>query len=308
MGSLIIVLTAFAVYCSEVYCDTHPTKVAEPEDTVLLEKNNNSNATIEKGSLWKSLSPSRRKPTKLEESRNLVSSTNSEANKRRGRFLSSLAFLTGLGFGGLATAASSTVKSKTIAKMPQVFSINLGASKTSPYFAAYYGQYPQAPFLPYPFFYPGPSGFAPTIGAVKTQTSQNDLTPQVINLFDNRPNDLVGNNEDYAEDTENAGNGADDRIRLQAEADRNAEEKGMIGECKEGQRKHGKGTAREREYLQVNAADLRATLNFQAANQTVPDNATTTSSPNDTNTTHHHHHHYGGYKEYPHFPGYYVKN
>lgn len=187
---------------------------------MLLERNNNSHA-IEKGSFWKNLNLSRHKLTK-EESRNL-GSINSEADKRRGRFLSSLAFLTGLSFGGLATAASSTMKS--IAKMPQAFSINLGSSKTSPYFAAYYSQYPYAPLLPYPFFYPGPFGLAP-IDATKSQTPQNDLTPQVINLFDNRPVDLAENNEDYT-DTEkfNAGNGADDRKRLRAEADRNAEEK-----------------------------------------------------------------------------------
>jgi len=152
----------------------------------------------------------------MEESRNL-DSTENEVDKRRGRFLSSLAFLTGLSFDGLATAASSTVKN--IAKMPQAFSINLGSSKTSPYFAAYYSRYP---LLPYPFFYP--FGLVP-IDAAKLQT-QNDLTtPQVINLFDNRPIDLAGNNEDYTDEKSNADNGADDRIRLRAEANRNAEAK-----------------------------------------------------------------------------------
>lgn len=256
MGSLVIVLTAFAVYCSgkqqilrcrfcghavaassptipttlfvaEAYCDTLPTKVAKPEDTALLGKSNDSHATVEKGSFWKNLNLPRYKPTKTEESRNL-SGKSSEADRRKGRFLNSLAFLTGLSFGGLATAASSTMK--TIAnKMPQVFSINLGSTKTSPYLTAYYSQYPYAPLLPYPFFYPGPFGLAPMIDAVKPQTSQNDLTPQVINLLDNRPIDLAENNEDYTDaEKSGAGNGADDRIRLRAEADRNAEEKVRI--------------------------------------------------------------------------------
>lgn len=208
------------LFVAEVYCDTLPTKIAKPEDTVLLERNNSSHATIETGSFWKNLSLSKRKP-KVVESRSL-DNINSEMNKRKGRFLSSLAFLTGLSFGGLATAASSTMKN--IAKIPQMFSINLGSSKTSPYFAAYYSQYP--PLLPYPFIYPGAFGLAPVIDSTKPQTTQNDLTPQVINLFDNRPNDIAGNNEDYTDaETSNVGNGADDRIRLQAEADRNAEEK-----------------------------------------------------------------------------------
>lgn len=63
------------------------------------------------------------------------------------------------------------------------------------------------------------------IDAAKPQT-QNDLTPQVVNLLDNRPIDLAGNNEDYTDaGKSNAGNGADDRVRLRAEANRNAEEK-----------------------------------------------------------------------------------
>lgn len=64
------------------------------------------------------------------------------------------------------------------------------------------------------------------IDAAKPQTSQNDQTPQVINLFDNRPNDLAENNEDYADaEKSNEDNGADDRIRLRVEANRNTEEK-----------------------------------------------------------------------------------
>lgn len=60
------------------------------------------------------------------------------------------------------------------------------------------------------------------IDAAKPQTSQ-DLTPQMINLLDNRP--IEENNEDYTDEKSNAGNGADDRTRLRTEADRNAEEK-----------------------------------------------------------------------------------
>ncbi|XP_011052719.1 PREDICTED: uncharacterized protein LOC105145076 isoform X2 [Acromyrmex echinatior] len=205
MGSLIIVLIAFAVYCSEVYCDTLPTKVAKPEDIVLLERNNGSHATIEKGrTFWKNLSLSKRKPTKVVELRNL----------------------------------------------------------------------------------------------------------------DNINSDIK-NNEDYTDaETSNVGNGADDRIRLRAEADRNAEEKNTIRGCKEGQRRRAnvKGTAREREYLHENAADMRASSNFRrdqnSEDQTEePDDTSNkpttmrpniTTTPDNANTTHHHHHHHHHI-----FPGYY---
>lgn len=206
------------LFVAEVYCDTLPTKVVKPEDTVPLGRNNSHDTMIEKEIFWRNLSLSKHKTTKLEP-RNL-DSAHSEADKRKGRFLNSLAFLTGLSFGGLASAASTM---KTIAKMPQVFSINLGTSKTSPYLTAYYSQYPYAPLLPYPFFYP--FGLTSMIDAVKPQT-QNDLAPQIINLLDNRPIDLAENNEDYAdEEKSSASNGADDRIRLRFEADRNTEEK-----------------------------------------------------------------------------------
>lgn len=200
-----------------MYCDTLPTKVAKLEDIVLPDSSNNSHA-IKKETFWKNLNLSKHIPTKVEKSRNL-DIINGVSDKKKARFLSSLAFLTGLSFGGLTTAASST--KKTIARMPQMFSINLGSSKASPYFAAYYSQYP---LLPYPFFYPfGP--LAPMIDAAKPQTS-HDLTPQMINLFDNRLIDLAENNEDYTDgEKSNAGNGADDRIGLRAEADQNAEEK-----------------------------------------------------------------------------------
>ncbi|KAL6263711.1 hypothetical protein P5V15_003797 [Pogonomyrmex californicus] len=314
MGSLIIVLIAFAVYCNEVYCDTLPINVTKPEDTVLLVRNNSH--AIEKGIFWKNLGLSKHKPTKIEESRGLGSAS-SETNKRKSRFLNSLAFLTGLSFGGLATAASSTMKN--IAKLPHAsFSINLGSPKTSPYFAAYYSHYPYPSLLPYPFFYPGSFGISPMVdNPTKPQTTSTQnadlITPQVINLFDNKPIDLAENNEDYTDaEKSDASNGADDRTRLRTEADRNAEEKDMIRGCKGGQRKHNvlRGTAREREYLQLNTNDLRATLDFRVANQTVIDNATTTTSPpNNTQTpnmTHHHyyyHHHH--HKEHPHYSGYY---
>lgn len=155
-----------------------------------------------------------------------------ETNKRKSRLLSSLAFLAGLSFGGLATAASSTAK--TIAKLPQTsFSLNLGSSKGSPYLTAYYNPYP---LLPYPFFLPGSIGLAPMINLAKPQTtSHNDLSPQVISLFENRPPiDLAEDNEEYLDEekkfknnkrTGNGEDGADDRTELQAKVDRNAEEK-----------------------------------------------------------------------------------
>lgn len=142
-----------------------------------------------------------------------------ETNRRKSRFLGSLAFLAGLSFGELA-AASTTAK--TFAKLPSTsFSLNLGSSKDSPYLAAYYNPYP---ILPHPFFFP--FGFPP-INLAKTQTM-----PQVISLFGNRqPIDLREDNEEYVDEKSKSNkksdgeDEADDRTELRAKVDRNAEEK-----------------------------------------------------------------------------------
>ncbi|XP_029661751.1 uncharacterized protein LOC115234668 [Formica exsecta] len=317
MGSLIIVLLAVAGYCSEIQGNTTPITVAKPEDTKLVERNNIH--TIEKGIFWKNLDMSKRKSMHNDESKVL----NNETNRRKSRLLSSLAFLAGLSFGGLATAASSTAK--TIAKLPQTsFGLNLGSSKGSPYLAAYYNPYPM---LSYPFLLPGSIGFAPMINLAKPQTtSHNDLSPQVISLFENRPPiDLAEDNEEYLDEeksknnkrTGNGDDGADDRTELRAKVDRNAEEK--IRGCKEGQRKHGnflKGSIRERENLQVNADDSRATLNFRDANMTAAnENQTVTEDTNMAMTTNptkiifgppkNETHYYPHHTEYPPYLGYY---
>ncbi|KAL6434271.1 hypothetical protein ACFW04_006004 [Cataglyphis niger] len=315
MGSLIIVLITVAVYCSETLGDTTPITV-DPKDTKLVERNDIH--AIEKGILWKNLDMSKRKSMHNNESNIL----DNETNRRKSRLLSSLAFLTGLSFGGLATAASSTAK--TIAKLPQTsFSLNLGSSKGSPYLAAYFNPYP---LLPYPFFLPGSIGLAPMINLAKPQTtSHNDLSSQVISLFGNKsPIDLAEDNEEYLDEekkTKNnkrTGNGedeADDRTELQVKVDRNAEEK--IGGCKEGQQKNGNflnQSIREHQDLQVDADDSRATLNFRdanmiAGNQTVTENTTMamTIDPSKIifgppkNKTHYYPH----YTEHPPYLGYY---
>ncbi|EZA61290.1 hypothetical protein DMN91_012619 [Ooceraea biroi] len=323
MGSLVVVI-AVIVYCSEVYCDTLPANIVKLEATRLIEKNDSY--ASDKGIIWKSLGLPRAKPTRSEEPK-IPDSAVVEANKRKSRFLGTLAFLAGLSFGGLATAASSTVRNS--AKLPQAsLSLNLGPSKTSPYLATYYHPYP---LLPYPLFYPGSLGLVPMTDSTKPQTN-NDLTPQVISVFDNRePSNLVENNEEYADEekkssnsnirrTSNERNGADGYMELRDEADRNAEEKTTIRGCKGSQRKHGsfsKGSAREREDLQVDDL-LRATLSFRAANMTADANQTVTENTTMPMTTipsrgyipnenHHHHHHHYGYNSTtrPPFPGYF---
>nr|XP_012231258.1 PREDICTED: uncharacterized protein LOC105677301 [Linepithema humile] len=301
MGSLIIVLTFIAAYCSgkpidrvlfqyrfcsyvfpttlfiaETYCDTLPTTLVKPEDVGLVEKNNNSHA-IEKGFFWKN--PSRQRSLKLEEFRNL-SSANNETSKRKSRLLDGLAFLAGLSVGGLAAAASSV---KSVAKLPQgSFSLNLGSSKAPPYFAAYYNPYS---LLPHPFFYPGSFGLVPINPAKPPTTSHNDLTQQVISIFENRPQtDLEENNKEYVDaekkfSSDKSGE-ADDRTDLRAAADRNAEEKIVIRGCKEGQRKHGnffKESVRAHEDF-YSASNLDPSANV-TANQTMTTNATMTSPP-----------------------------
>lgn len=263
MGSHIIFLIAVIVYCSgterefyiTIYCVIHhvyisilcslpdffpdfdesscvaeihsnalPTSVAKPEDTVLAETRDSQ--VTEKRFLWENLDPSSRrqpikKPTKIEES-NSPNNASGEMRSRKSRFLNSLAFLAGLSFGGLATAASSTVKS--IAKLPSQasLSLNLNDAKTSPYIAAYY-----SPVLPYPFIYPSSFKIVPVIDPTRPQANlPNDLTAQVISVFDQQPNDLAGSNEDYANEGKEPENRAD--VISQAEADRNAEEKVRI--------------------------------------------------------------------------------
>lgn len=211
---------------AETQCDTPPNvkiAVAKPEEVGLVEKNNVH--AIKKGILWKNLGLFNRKSMHIEESESPHNQTN-----RKSRLLGSLAFLAGLGLG---TSASSTVK--TIAKLPQTsFSLNLGSSQGSPYFAAYYNPYSLMHYpLHYPFFFPGSFGFAPINLAKPQTTSHNDLTPQVISVFDNRqPIDLVEDNEEYLDEekkksknNKSMNNGEDDRTELRAKVDRNAEEK-----------------------------------------------------------------------------------
>lgn len=160
--------------------------------------------------------------TRLEQPNNLVDSSGNGTSKRKSRILGSLAFLAGLSFGGLANAASSTAK--TISRLPQAsFALNVGgASKTSPYFAAYYSPYS---LLPYPFLYPGPFGLVPTADPTNTPndlTTSSDLTSQLIGAFNGRrPIDLAEKDEEEV-NVEN--NGADRRTESQTYADGNAEE------------------------------------------------------------------------------------
>ncbi|XP_032662689.1 uncharacterized protein LOC116840278 [Odontomachus brunneus] len=311
MDSLIVVLIAVAVCCSEMCCDTLPaTTVVNPKNAGFLMEANAS-YMIDKGLPLRNLDL--RKPAKVEEPRNL-DNTRSEANKRKARLLGGLAFLAGLSVGGLATAASSSVK--TIAKMPQAtFALNLGHSKTSPYFAAYYSPYS---LIPYPFFYHTPFGLLPTADPAKPLqvSSHNDMTQQVISLFDNRqPGDFAENNEEYADQEKNPDSDknaaiSEDRAdhRPELQTDRNAEEKAVMRGCKEAQRKHSdlfKGSPRQHENLQVGATDPPAAMgatNMTAdTNQTVIRDKTTTRKPYiDFKPTFSNH-----TTEHPSFPGYY---
>jgi len=205
-----------------------PTTTARLEDIAFTEGSNKSMHAFDKENPRRSVDSPQRK---LEESKTPDSATVG-ANGRKSRFLGSLAFLAGLSFGGL-TAASSNVKN--IAKLPQTasLSLNLGPSKNSPYLTAYYNPYS---LLPYPLFYSlsGPLGLLPMADLAKPHaTPPDDLTPQVINLFDNREPGNSLDNEDYEDEEKNSNdakrandkNGADSHAESRGEADRNAEEK-----------------------------------------------------------------------------------
>ncbi|XP_020299979.1 uncharacterized protein LOC109863812 [Pseudomyrmex gracilis] len=307
MGSHIIFLIAVIVYCSEIHSNALPTSVAKPEDTVLAETRDSQ--VTEKRFLWENLDPSSRrqpikKPTKIEES-NSPNNASGEMRSRKSRFLNSLAFLAGLSFGGLATAASSTVKS--IAKLPSQasLSLNLNDAKTSPYIAAYY-----SPVLPYPFIYPSSFKIVPVIDPTRPQANlPNDLTAQVISVFDQQPNDLAGSNEDYANEGKEPENRAD--VISQAEADRNAEEKTMIRGCKGSQRKYdssSKGSSRERENFHVDADSSRALFNFKVKANMTDGNANqtaNTTTPATTNLVGNNSQNVTYYPPYFPFPGYF---
>jgi hypothetical protein len=204
-----------------------PTTTARLEDTAFTEASNKSVHAFDKENIRRSLDFPQRK---LEDSKTSDGAA-VEAKARKSRFFGSLAFLTGLGFGGL-TAASSTVKN--IAKLPQTasLSLNLGPSKNSPHLTAYYNPYS---LLPYPLFYSlsGPLGFLPMTDLAKPHATSPDnlVTPQVISVFDNREPANFLDNEEYEDEEKNSSdakrvndrNGADAESR--GEADRNAEEK-----------------------------------------------------------------------------------
>lgn len=194
-----------------MYCDAPPIAVGNVKDIAGFAGRNDSHPRrFDEGNIWRSLGLPRSgsvPPTRFEESKTPDTEASLEANRRRSRFLGSLAVLASLGFGGLVSAASSTAKN--IAKLPATTSIslNLGSSKASPYLAAYYNPYS---LLPYPLFYPG-FGLLPMMDPTKPQTQpQNDLTPQVISVFDSRESiDYSDNNEEYADDEKKSGDGAD---------------------------------------------------------------------------------------------------
>ncbi|XP_025161242.1 probable serine/threonine-protein kinase DDB_G0282963 isoform X2 [Harpegnathos saltator] len=341
MGSLIIILTAVAVCCTETCCDMPPaTSIVKPADTVLF-KINHVNKSPQRGPFLRDISQQIKMweigkeeigdLRKIGNSRNWnvatnVTTTNSEPKNRKARLLGSLAFLAGLGFGGLATAASSTVKS--FVKVPQTsVAFNLSPTKNSPYLAAYYNPFSFVP--PYPFFYHSPFGLVPT-SDLSTQTMSH-LTPQVISIFSNKQTDNVaGSNEEYA-DAENLNNdksmadsedGVNYRTELHAVANRNAEEKMELDDCKDGQRKYSssfKGSSKE---LEANTngptTSSGATEMTADANQTMTKNKNkttiTTPPPVEPDRMHHHYHHHHHHHPDPnnnthtihsYFPGYY---
>lgn len=212
------------ILVAEARCDTLPiTSVVQPKDAGFLTEANISHVT-EKGLFSKNLGL--HEPIKIGE----LKSPDGVANKRRARILGGLAFLAGMSIGGLASAASSTVKN--LARLPQAsLTLNLGSSKTSPYLAALYTPYS---FVPYPFLYHVPFGPLPVADPSKPSqvSSQDDAVQQVISVFENgQPGDFVDGNEEYVDQEKNSDDdqrdedGAEQQPELRAEADRNAEEK-----------------------------------------------------------------------------------
>lgn len=161
-----------------------------------------------------------------------------DSSNRKSKILRSLAFLAGLSVGGLAGAASSDVKTYT--KLPPL-SVNVGASRISPQVAAIYNPYL---YVSYPYILATPFGIYPLWDLLRSQSIngiQNNFqpltqNPQVLNLFDNKPTDLLNNSDEYVEEaqkiesikTPNDTEDTDKSVESQVEGDRNAEEKVRI--------------------------------------------------------------------------------
>ncbi|XP_015188561.1 PREDICTED: uncharacterized protein LOC107072826 [Polistes dominula] len=184
MTSLIALFSIF-ILCASVKCDIITTTI-KPQSAMILKENNSR--SLEKETPWS-------KYTEKLEDNKINKNTMETFNKRKSKFLGSLAFLAGLGFGGLASqAASSTVKA--YAKFPQAsIAMNFVPSKQGPYLAAYYEPYP---FVHNPYFYHSPLGFYPLVDPSKLQSliggssQQNGINrpTQIITLFDDkRPSD-----------------------------------------------------------------------------------------------------------------------
>ncbi|KAF7396458.1 hypothetical protein HZH66_007320 [Vespula vulgaris] len=202
MSSLIALFSIVILYGRDVYCDDI-TKTLKPENTMILKKNDSH--PLQKETLWSSLLLKRLESMNIkntEKHENNKINTMEMFNKRKSKFLGSLAFLAGLGFGGLAGAASSTVKA--YAKFPQAaIAMNFVPSKQGPYLAAYYDPYP---FVPHPYLYHAPLGFYPFMDPLKLQSliggssQQNgaDRPDQIITVFDDkRPSDSDDSEEEY---------------------------------------------------------------------------------------------------------------
>lgn len=286
MGFLIVVCLIASI-CHGIQCNT-VTSATDIDDTVT---DLQENSIPKKEFTWKEFLFSQLKPEKISE---IKKADNVDASKRRSRILGGLAFLAGLSLGGLASAASSSVKS--IAKIPQAsLTVNLSPSKLSPYYA-YYDPY--TPVVPHPYVYP--YGLLPLLSPSKLHhldggaMVQNVLQPtQVVTLLDDkRPTDPSDNEEEYIDENKkaendstlnNAGEEGGDHAESRVETDRNAEEKLAIRviACST------KSSSKERENLQENANNLWATLDFrQRGNATQhTNNQTVITDPPTTNNT-----------------------
>lgn len=161
------------------------------------------------------------------------------ASNRKSKMLRSLAFISGLGIGGLPSAASSDVNA--YAKYPPL-GLNFGASRISPHIAAIYDPYP---YVSQPYVFATPLGLYPLWDPLRLQSingvqsnygslAQNSQTSSQVN--DQNTDKSLYNDDEYADEAKRienvkaAGNADENNksAELQVESDRNAEEKVRI--------------------------------------------------------------------------------
>ncbi|KAG7205504.1 hypothetical protein KM043_007486 [Ampulex compressa] len=289
MRSLVLVFLIVGVICNETRCNTLSTtdQFENIEEHDAIAANKSEGSTQERLKWWREFLVPRNKNSKQGD---LARKPGAELDKRKSRFIGSLAFLAGLSVGGLAGAASSTMKSYSKVPAPPL-ALNLAASRFSPYITAFYD-----PFVAQPYLYPNPFALYPFIEPSRLQQSlqnglgqQNHPLSQLLALYgvkgpaesaDNEDASAAEEGEEKEKRNEKISDGAYEEAEIRSEslveAERNAEEKMVI-------RAVTCGTPKDAPNKQNNLPNSLTSLSFRQG--TMNPNATNNFQNNNQSTT-----------------------